>query len=273
MDYPCVQMRPSRVLQKLRSGGVVNCLRLNLDSSRAVEIGSMLGFDCIWLDSEHTSADWSLMEKQILAAKAYDTDVLVRVSRGAYSDYVKPLELDASGIMVPHVLGLADAKDVVRMTRFHPIGRRPVDSGNADGAFCNIDFHDYLRQANNNRFVIVQIEDPEPLDELEEIAALDGIDMLFFGPTDFGHGIGAPGEYSHPRIIDARNRVAEVCVARGKIAGTVTGPYEIEELLSLGYRFLNIGLDIYGLSDYCRKSLSYFQEVADTMKVASPVGP
>jgi len=128
-----------------------------------------------------------------VAAKVHDTDVMVRVARGSYSDHVKPLELDAAGIMVPHVMSLADARRVVSMTRFHPIGRRPVDGGNADGSYCAVDSLTYFREANRERFVCVQIEDPEPLDDLDAIAALDGIDMLFFGPADFSQGIGAPG--------------------------------------------------------------------------------
>ena len=103
--------------------------------------------------------------------------------------------MDASGIMVPHIMSLEDAKRVVWMTRFHPIGRRPVDGGNADGAYCAVDFVQYLQEANENRFLCVQIEDPEPLDELEAIVKLDGIDIVFFGPGDFSHGIGAPGQF------------------------------------------------------------------------------
>ena len=75
------------------------------------------------------------------------------------------------------------------MTRFHPIGRRPLDGGNADGAYCRVDTLDYMNQANDQRFVIVQIEDPEPLSDLDAIAALDGIDMIFFGPADFRHAV------------------------------------------------------------------------------------
>ena len=104
---------------------------------------------------------------------------MVRVPRGSYSDYIKPLEMDATGILVPHIMNLEDAKRVVHMTRFHPAGRRPVDGGNADGFYTGIDFPDYLKQANEQRFVILQIEDPEPLDDLKAIAELEGYDMLF----------------------------------------------------------------------------------------------
>ncbi|MFH1902638.1 MAG: aldolase/citrate lyase family protein [Candidatus Omnitrophota bacterium] len=194
-------MRPSRVLQKLRSGQVVGCFKTNLSCARAAEIAGMAGFDCLWTDMEHTANDWPVVEKQILAAKVYNMDVMVRVTRGSYSDYIRPLELDAAGIMVPHVMSLEDARNVVRMTRFHPVGRRPIDGGNADGAYTNIDLVEYTGQANANRFLAIQIEDPEPLDDLEKIAKLPGIDIIFFGPGDFSHGIGVLGDWDNAKII------------------------------------------------------------------------
>ncbi|MDZ7617356.1 MAG: aldolase/citrate lyase family protein [Patescibacteria group bacterium] len=254
-----LSMRPSRVLAKLRAGEVVNCFKLNLSDARAVEIAALTGFDCLWLDMEHVPNDWSAIERGIWAAKSQDTDVMVRVARGSYSDHVRPLEMDAAGIMVPHIMSLADAQAVVRMTRFHPIGRRPVDGGNADGAYCAIDFNLYLREANEQRFVAIQIEDPEPLAELDAIAALPGIDMLFFGPGDFSQGIGAPGEWDHPRLIEAREQVAAAALAHGKVAGTVGSPATLDTLISLGYRFLSMGADVVGLSQYCRSVLGEFR--------------
>ena len=253
------QMRPSRVLRKLRAGEVVSCFKMNLESARVAEIAALSGFDCVWADREHTAVDWSDLEKQILAAKTQDTDVMVRVSRGSYSDYIRPLELDASGIMVPHVMSLQDAQNIVRMTRFHPVGLRPVDGGNADGGFCLVDFAEYLEQANAERFVVIQIEDPEPLDELEAIAALPGIDMLFFGPGDFSQAIGAPGQWNHPLIAQTRRRIAEVCLANGKFAGTVGGLDNKDELISLGYRFISVGADVVGLSRYCGEIVAAFE--------------
>lgn len=253
-----LDMRPGRTLAKLRSGGVASCFKLNLADARAAEIAALAGFDCLWTDREHVPNDLSVVEACIWAAKAHDTDVIVRVSRGGYSDYIRPLELDAAGIMVPHVMSLADAQNVVRMTRFHPVGRRPVDGGNADGAYCGVAFNDYLLQANEQRMVIVQIEDPEPLNDLDAIAALDGIDMLFFGPGDFSQGIGAPGEWTHPRLLEARRRVAEAALAHGKFAGTVAGPDQIDAWVDMGYRFLSVGADVVGLSQYCGTLMAAF---------------
>ncbi|MBA4386472.1 MAG: aldolase [Verrucomicrobia bacterium] len=253
-----MKMRHSRVLAKLRAGQVASCFKMNLADARAVEIAAMAGIDCVWLDMEHVSNDLAVIEKGIWAAKSQNVDVMVRVSRGSYSDYIRPLEMDAAGIMVPHVMGLADAQNVVRMTRFHPIGLRPVDGGNADGAYCGVAFMDYLKQANEQRFVVVQIEDPEPLAELDAIAALPGLDMLFFGPGDFSHAIGAPGAWNHPRLLDASRRVAEAAVAHGKFAGTVGSAANLDELIAMGYRFVSVGADVAGLSQYCKGIVAEF---------------
>ena len=245
------EMRRSRVLSKLRGGGSAISYKTNLADARSVEIAARAGFDCVWTCMEHVGNDLSAIEQQVWAAKAYDCDLMVRVPRGSYSDYVRPLELDAAGIMVPHVMSAEDAAEVVRMTRFQPLGRRPVDGGNADGAYCAIEFVEYLRQANEQRFVILQIEDPEPMEELDEIAAVEGYDVLFFGPGDFSHGIGAPGQWEHPQLSDARQRVVEAALKHGKFAGTVATLDTVEEIVEMGYRFVNIGADVTCLIEYC----------------------
>jgi 4-hydroxy-2-oxoheptanedioate aldolase len=245
-----MNMRPSRVLRKLRAGETASCVKLNLADARVAEIAAQSGIDCIWVDLEHVPNSIAAIEQQVRAAKVYDVDTVVRVKRGSYSDLIHPLEMDATGIMVPHVMSLADAKQIAQQTRFHPIGRRPLDGGNADGAYCQIPLQEYLQQANQERFVIIQIEDPEPLEELDQIARVPGIDMLFFGPGDFSHAIGEPGNFKHPRLIDARKRVAAAARVHGKFAGTVASAEYLPALTQEGYRFLNIGADVIGLTGY-----------------------
>lgn len=241
------QLRPSRVLAKLRAGGVASCIKLNLSDARVAEIAARAGFDCIWTDREHVPNTLEQVENQIRAAKVYDVDTIVRVPRGAYSHLVWPLEMDAAGIMVPHVMSAADARQIAHFARFHPVGRRPLDGGNADGGYCTVPVAEYLRQANEQRMVIVQIEDPEPLEELDRIAATPGIDMLFFGPGDFSQGIGHPGEMGHPKITEARRRVAAVAREHGKFAGTVGTMANLKELTDLGYQLVSVGADVIAL--------------------------
>ncbi|WP_135553878.1 HpcH/HpaI aldolase family protein [Paenibacillus cymbidii] len=257
-------MRRSRVLEKLRAGEVALCIKLNLADSRVAEIAALAGFDCIWTDREHVANDWNVIEKMVMAAKMHDVDTVVRVDRGGYSDYVRPLELDATAIMVPHVMSLEDARAVVKTTKFHPLGMRPIDGGNADGAYTRLDFMEYLRVANEQRFNILQIEDVEPLDELEEIIKLPGLDMIFFGPGDFTQSIGEPGNFTHPKLLETRKRIGELAAKHGKFAGTVGGLGNAEELIGLGYRFISLGADVVALS-------GYFDNIISTMGKLSPV--
>ena len=138
----------------------------------------------------------------------------------------------------------------------NPIGRRPIDGGNADGNYCLTSGKDYIKQANEERFNIVQIEDPEPLKDLEEICALEGIDMIFFGPADFSQGIGHPCDFAHPEIARVRELVAKTARKYGKMAGTVGGAQNYKELEDLGYNFINVGADVIALGNYYKDIVS-----------------
>jgi 4-hydroxy-2-oxoheptanedioate aldolase len=245
-----MDMRPSKVLRKLRENKVATCTKLNLSDARAAEIAAMCGFDCIWVDMEHVPNDYPAIENMVRAAKAYDCDVLTRVSRGGYSDYIRPLELDSAGIMVPHLMSLEDAEYVRHYTRFYPVGRRPFDGGNADGKYCMVNDLDYMAQANRERFIVVQIEDPEPLGELDEICQVPGIDMIFFGPADFSQGTGIPCQWDNPLLDKTRRRVAQTARQYGKAAGTVGSAENHQALVDIGYNFISVGADVAALGSY-----------------------
>ncbi len=251
-------MRESRVLRQMRAGKVATCTKLNLSDPRAAEIAAMCGFDCIWIDLEHVPNSMTCVEDAVRAAKGYDVDVLTRVSKGCYSDICRPLEADSTGVMVPHLMSLEEAKQIAYFTKFHPIGRRPIDGGNADGKYCLVSVADYIKEANEQRFTVVQIEDPEPLSELEEICALPGIDMIFFGPADFSQGIGHPLGDS-PEIEKTQRLVAKTARKHGKFAGTVGSPANFDKLVEMGYTFINTGADVVAL-------WQYFQDVASKVQ-------
>ncbi|HQO70353.1 MAG TPA: aldolase/citrate lyase family protein [Clostridia bacterium] len=245
-----MNFKPSRVLERIKGGYVATCTKLNTYDSRVAAIAALAGFDCIWVDLEHVPNSISDIEKLILASKAYNTDIITRVKRGSYSDLIHPLESDSTGIMVPHVMSLDDAKTIQYYTKFHPIGRRPLDSGNADGLYGMKNTKEYMEFVNKNRFIALQIEDPEPLDELEQICQLPGADMIFFGPADFSQGIGAPCVWDNPKIEKTRKLIAKKARENGKIAGTVGSINNIDALVSEGYNFISVGADVIGLGEY-----------------------
>ncbi|MCM8759564.1 MAG: aldolase/citrate lyase family protein [Candidatus Omnitrophica bacterium] len=245
-----LEIRKSRVLRKLRNKKIALSTKINICNPVSVELAAIAGFDCVWLDMEHIGCDWSAICDMIRTAKMYDMDSMVRVSKGSYSDLIKPLEADATGIIYPHLMSFDEAKQVVYYTKFHPIGRRPLDGGNADGKYCQLDLKEYIKQANYERFLMVQIEDPEVLKDLEKIVQLEGIDIVFFGPGDFSQGIGTPGDFQNPVLTETRKKVAEICKKYGKYCSTPCGISQLKEIKEIGYNFINIGADVLGLGEY-----------------------
>ncbi|MBN2296615.1 MAG: hypothetical protein JXM70_29575 [Pirellulales bacterium] len=243
-------MRRSRVMKKFRDGQVATCMKLNFMDSRIAELAASYDFDCLWLCMEHCANTLEQMENQVRAAKIYDVDCLIRVPRGSYSDMIRPLEMDAAGIIVPHCMSVADAEEIVYYTRFHPIGRRPVDGGNADAHYCNVPIPDYMKQANKDRIICVQIEDPEAYEVIEQIAQVKGITMFYFGPQDYSQAIGLPGEIRHPKVQEARRRVAEVGKKYGVFCGTSRVGLPYKELVDMGYQLITPGSDVMGLKTY-----------------------
>jgi len=245
--------RNSRILKALRSEESACCIKMNLSDPRVVEICGISGISSVWLCNEHVPNDWLNLENQIRAAEKYGMDSIVRVSRGGYSDYIKPFEAGATGIMVPHLETADDARQVVERTRFHPYGKRGIDGGNADGLFCNLALKEYVEHSNRERFIILQIESPEALNHLEEIAAVEGYDILLFGAGDFSHRIGCLEEIHDPRVVDARKRVAAAAKRHGKFA-MLPGIHESLEIhLEEGYQLFGIGSDVVALTQYFRK--------------------
>ena len=150
-----MKLRSSRVLSLLRQGQLATSFKVNLNDPRVIEIAGLCGCDAVWICGEHVPNDWANLEHQIRAARLHDMDSLVRVAKGSYSDYIRPFEADATGIIVPHVTSAAEARQIVEWVRCHPVGKRPLDGGNTDGRYCLIPLEDYLRHTNEERIVIL----------------------------------------------------------------------------------------------------------------------
>lgn len=239
-----MKLRPSRILRELRAGQNSTVLKLNLNDPRVVELAGITGASAVWLCNEHVPNDWTNIEHQVRAAKLFDMDTIVRVSKGPYSDYIKPFECDATGIMVPHVTNADEARNVVDMVRARPLGSKALDAGNMDGLYCQAPLADYVHHCNTEKFVILQIESPEALDKVDEIAAVPGFDMLLFGAGDFSHRIGKLGQATHPEVVAARKRVHAAAIKHGKYPAAASLFGQKDDLIAEGARVFTLGADV-----------------------------
>ena len=236
-------MRPSKIRQKLSRGEYVLLGHSWIVPHwKVVDIIGLLGFDGVWIENEHSDFTHSEISRLILAARARDIDSLVRVGRTGYAEIIKHLEAGATGIIVPHCMGAEDAHSIARDAKFHPIGMRGIGGG-VDTQYGTMDRQEYYRQANSETLVAVIIEDREAVDEVDAIAATDGIDILIIGPDDLCQTYGY-NRREQSIIDEVTGAISEACAKHGKWwGGTVFGRERAEEMVRRGGRVLIPGND------------------------------
>ena len=234
-------MKKSIVCEKIRRGEPVMVAKMNFFNADLAELIGYTGYDCLWLCNEHEMIDRSLLANILRGSKITGIDMLVRLSAAAdYTDLIQPLEAGAQGIMLPHVHSADQLKWVAKETKFFPRGMRGMDCVNQDADQGFADTLDYIKFANDNTFVVAQIEDEDALQKADEFASVDGIDVIFLGPVDYSESIGLPGQPRHPKVVDAVKRLVDACARHGKTCGTV-GFGDIEfcrQLIDWGVRFI-----------------------------------
>jgi 4-hydroxy-2-oxoheptanedioate aldolase len=238
-------MRPSKIKAKLKRGQPVVLVTQHLTDPSISEMTSLMGFDAIWLDLEHHGYSLETAQTLMRAARVGGSDVMVRPAKGEFMQIGRILESGAQGILYPRCDNAAEAREVVAWSKFAPLGRRGFDGGNPDSPYGSMPMADYVKAANEQTFVAIQIEEPSVLEHARAIAEVEGVDVLFLGPADFSILAGIPGQLDHPIIQDAMRRIDAAARAAGKHWGTVSSSTErTRQLLELGARFICQGCDI-----------------------------
>ncbi|HND52062.1 MAG TPA: aldolase/citrate lyase family protein [Pirellulaceae bacterium] len=238
-------MRNSKVKAKLRRGEPVLLTTLHLTDPSLFELVGLMGFDGIWMDLEHHGYSVETASAMMRAARVGHVDIMARPAKGEFMRMGRLLEAGAQGIMYPRCDSADEARQVVTWSKFAPLGRRGFDGGNPDMPYCTMPMAEYVRKANEETFVVVQIEDEGAVSRIDEIAAVEGVDVLFFGPADFTVLSGVPGQFDHPKVQNAIAAVAAAAAKHGKNWGMPSGTVErTQQLLDLGARFICHGADL-----------------------------
>jgi 4-hydroxy-2-oxoheptanedioate aldolase len=186
----------------------------------------------------------------------------VRIPKAEYGNPMRALECGAQGIMVPHCRSAEEARQWVRWCRYPPLGDRGFDSVGADTDFGLSDSTEYLQHSNQETFVVLQIEDRVAVEHVEEIAAVEGVDVLFVGPADLSMSLGVPLQFDHPAMQSAIDRVARAAAKAGIWWGTVTSsPALAQQALDSGARMVTCANDHFLLLDGLREAYRQFSEL------------
>jgi len=252
----------NRVLEKLeKNGPVLIGSPTPMVTPKITELIGRVGFDCIWIDAEHQDMDDHDIFNMCLGARASGAEPMVRLQKGDYWSYFRPLEIGATGIMVPHVKTGEEAELIVRNAKYAPMGLRGIDCVEAPADYGMADPIEYMKWANENTFICVQIEDKEAVPNIDEIAAVEGIDILFIGPSDLSQSFGTPLQFESPKVKEVFDLVASATKKHGKAWGCPCGSAErMKELLDMGALFIAWGAAIHILSAGYREIKRQFDE-------------
>jgi 2-keto-3-deoxy-L-rhamnonate aldolase RhmA len=238
-------VRDNPVRRRLDAGEVVLGTMVTEFATPAVaRLTAAAGAEFTLFDLEHSGYGIDHMRNVLAAARAADTVPFLRVPDAAYDLIARGLDLGALGVMVPAVESVEEAELVAGSARFPPAGRRGFgllmrDEWEPEGIPATIE------KANAETLVLAQIETAPGVEAVEEIAAVDGIDILWIGHFDLTASLGIPGDFESPRYRDSVDRVLAAGAAAGKPVGMVcASPEEGARLVERGFRILSYSLDI-----------------------------
>jgi len=233
----------SALARKLRAHETVIGTWISSGSPNVVDVLRNLRFDWFVLDMEHSPISVETVAAMIQVLNGSKITPLVRVGEIDQALFKSVLDSGAHGLVVPMVNTAEEAERAVRFCKYPPRGVRGVAAVKASD--YGFSMADYIRTANDQVTLIVQIETPEALQNVGEILAVEGVDVAFVGPSDMTMTLGLVDDRGNPRVLEAMSNVVKACEAAGKTAGTLaTSPEEIRRDLEMGFRFLSLATDV-----------------------------
>ena len=229
--------------QRLKQREALHGCWLNLGSPLTAEIVGTAGFDWVLIDLEHGAGNEQILLQQLQALQNSNSAVLVRVESEARQRIHRVLDFGAEGVMCPHIDTVEQAKAVVNGLRYPPAGGRGVAKMVRASGFGR-NFASYSENANDNIVGVVQIETPEAIEQAHQIAAIDGIDVLFIGPGDLTMSLGIFGQFDHPLFLDGVRATVAAAEKAGKASGILlSNPDDYNTFYDMGMRMIACGAD------------------------------
>ncbi len=217
---------------------------VSLADPQLVEIIGLAGFDAAFIDMEHTNFDLPLISEMIRAAELSGVTSLVRVPDNDSKLILRLLDIGAEGIIIPHIDGFEGGKRAVAAVRYPPLGERGGAGSTRAASFGSVPWEEHVRQSNEEILLSVMTEDEKGINDIDKIAALDGVDLVAIGPTDFSESLGIrdPGD---PRLRAKLNEIAQRIehIGKAKLAIPMNHPalpLSPQDLMMLGVGYCHV---------------------------------
>ncbi len=252
---PLGPLNEGRLRGRVAAGEPTVGIFVGAGSPVTAEVCAAVGFDWLLLDLEHGAAAEQQVGTTVAVAAAYGVPTVVRVENEARIRIGRVLDAGAAGIMLPRLDTAEQVRAAVRHLRYPPQGDRGIATYTRS---CRFGFDtDALQRANDQVLGVVQIESVRAVEAVEEIAVVDGVDVLFVGPRDLSHDLRVPGQMDAPVFVEALERVRLAAGKHGKACGLLvdTGA-KVAALHAEGWTFTSFGSDVTLLANAASVELS-----------------
>jgi 4-hydroxy-2-oxoheptanedioate aldolase len=210
-----------------------------------IELLSFVGFDFAVVDLEHGPIMPNELYPLILAAERRGIRLIARLPLLQENYFKWLLDMNIGGLQVPHVKTAQDAADAVKFSKFAPEGERGLCRFVRAAEFSNIPKEEYIKEANNNSLLILQIEGTEGVKNIKEIIEIPGIDLIFVGPYDLSQSLGLIGQIWHEKVVNEIKLIIELCKNKGIAVGVFTDTKEgVKYWRDSGVKYMNYGIDV-----------------------------
>ncbi len=270
-------MRGNHVRRRLKAGEPSIGTWLSLPSPEAAEYCSQLGFDWLTIDAEHNPIDIRTLAQMFAAMAATNTAPMVRIPWNSGENFKRVLDAGAWGVVVPTVRTREEAELAVASARYYPDGDRSVGGGRAAISFGTTGEH-YLRNANNEVLVVLQIEHITGVENADAILSVPGVDACFIGPNDLaasmGIGLGVPLESDNPALVEAIFEIRDACKRNGVAPGIHTsGAAGANQRIEEGFQFLALASELKYMLSGLKDDINQLNwRAADAIEIDEAIG-
>lgn len=255
-------MRENPVKRTLSQGGTsIGTMVFEFNTTGIARLIAGAGAEFAIFDMEHTGWSVETIRSLVATAGAADLVSMVRVPATQYHLLARPLDVGAMGLMVPMVETEEQARLIVQSAKYPPEGRRGAAFGVAHDDYRGDNILETMRTANQQQLLIAQIETATGVENLDRIAAVPGLDVLWVGHFDLTNSMGIPGQFTHPDYLRALDRVVEACEKNGKAAGFMTSSVaDGAAMRARGFRCLAYWGDLWVFQQALRQGISGLRE-------------
>ena len=251
--------------EKLARGEVVASMTVRL--SRSIEIAQIAaasGFDTLYVDLEHNTLSIDTCCQICIAAQTIGITPLVRVPANTPEYICRVLDGGAMGVITPHVRSAAEAREMVELVKFPPLGHRSAGGPLSQYGYRSFPMVETYSAMNDATSLVVMLETVAALENVEEIIATDGVDMLLVGSNDLCAEMGIPGQYDHPKLTEAFSLAIAAAKKHGKyigIGGLASRDDLMARFVQMGAQYVSTGTDLGFLISACSQRARFVHQI------------